>query len=551
MASPDENPKRPIIDQIRAASKNSRSSDRDTQSQQDGDPISTRPADDNDERSDRAKTQEEENKKLIETIEKKKPNTKQREQVTSPEVNTKPAEHVNSVICTSNKADQDAADLKVAQEVRAANDAHRRCQDANRYEQRKKQGAVQTAIIADRAERELAQAIANRVYLVDPEIDKGYFEAVMFNIHVGLGYNEDTSNNITLPKGTTAENFAEEVFTEVYDYMQDVLLDDLTKTLGISKREAKGFVRLGNDLDSELKRIDKKNPEAVANAVQVTRENEIKYLEKNEGLTRKEAEKEVNPLINKQIDTQSVRNIDENLGDTEPNISNEDALKKTQGTAQTQKGLAKGLNIKGNQEDYNSFIDFAYKDDQIEEQISKDHTEKVVTETKPEMTGADRVSYTKRYLLRAAMIGSRLASGEITSYGEAIKGLNNDPTSKISQEELDKEVAADRDANKTLDKYNANEKHKPESRKSQENSPTTNKPTPDSKIDRSPDSTPANTKENQKPLHSEGLDTHRKEADKAVKRSEEQVEKVEKPSTPPPSAPPLETTPSAPPPPGV
>ena len=115
-------------------------------------------------------------------------------------------------------------------------------------------------------------------------------------------------------------------------------------------------------------------------------------------------------------------------------------LKKTQDTAQTQKGLAKGRNIKGNQKDYNSFIDFAYNDDQIEEQISKDHTEKVVTETKPEMTGADRVSYTKRYLLRAAMIGSRLASGEIRTIDEAIDGLNKDPTSKISQEELDKEV---------------------------------------------------------------------------------------------------------------
>ena len=548
MASPDVNPKRPIIDQIRAASKNSRSSDRGTQNQQDGDPISKRPADDNDVRSDRANKQEEENEKLKKTIEKKKPNTKQREQVTSPEVNTKPAEHVNSVICTSNKADQDAADLKVAQEVRAANDAHRRCQDANIYRQRQKQGAVQTAIIAYQAERELAQAIANRVYLVDPDIDKGYFEAVMFSVHVGLGYNEDTSNNIALPEGTTAENFAEEVFTEVYDYMQDVLLDDLAKTIGIPKEKAKDFVRLGNDLDSGLKEIDKNDPERVSSKVKETRDRRVAHLE-SEGVTREDAEKEVDLQMNKQLDLQSVRNIDENLGDTEPNISNEDALKKTQDTAQTQKGLAKGRNIKGNQKDYNSFIDFAYNDDQIEEQISKDHTEKVVTKTKPEMTGADRVSYTKRYLLRAAMIGSRLASGEIRTIDEAIDGLNKDPTSKISQEELDKEVAANREANKTQDKYNANEKHKPESRKSQENSPTTNKPTPDSKIDRSPDSTPANTKENQKPLHSEGLDTHRKEADKAVTRSKKQVEKVEKPSAPPPSAPPLETTPSAPPPP--
>jgi hypothetical protein len=552
MAPPDVNPERPIIDQLRAASKNSRSSDRGTQNQQDGDPISTRPADDNDERSDRAKEQEAENNKLKEKIKNKKPNTKQREQVISPEVNTKPAEHVNSVICTSNKADQDAADLKVAQEVRAANDAHRRCQDANRYEQRKKQGAFQTAIIAYRAEQELAQAIANRVSLVDPEIDKGYFEAVMFYIHVGLGYNEDTSNKIALPKGTTAENFAEEVFTEVYDYMQDVLLDDLTKTLGISKREAKCFVRLGNDLDSELKKIDEKNPEAVAKAVQVTRENEIQRLEKNEGLTRKEAEKEVNPLINRQIDTRIVRDIDKDLGDTEPNISNEEALKLTQDTAQIQKASAKGRNIEGDQEEYDNFIDLAYQDDQIEEQIRKAHTEKVVTETKPEMTGADRVRYTKRYLERAAMIGSRLASGEITSYGEAIKGLNNDPTSKISQEELDKEVAADRDANKTLDKYNANEKHKPESRKSQENSPTTNKPTADNKVG----NTPANTKVNK--LQSEELNTHSKKADEAVIRSEKQVEEVKTQSTQKPSAPPQDTSstppapsaPSAPPPPG-
>ena len=543
MASPDVNPKRPIIDQIRAASKNSRSSDRGTQNQQDGDPISKRPADDNDVRSDRANKQEEENEKLKKTIEKKKPNTKQREQVTSPKVNTKPAEHVNSVICTSNKADQDAADLKVAQEVRAANDAHRRGQDAYRYKQRQKQGAVQTAIIAYRAERELAQAIANRVSLVDPEIDKGYFEAVMFNIHVGLGYNEDTSNIIALPKGTTAENFAEEVFTEVYDYMQDVLLDDLTKTLGISKREAKCFVRLGNDLDSELKKIDKKNPEAVAKAVQVTRENEIQRLEKNEGLTRKEAEKEVNPLINRQIDTRIVRDIDKDLGDTDPNISNEEALKLTQDTAQIQKASAKGRDTKGDRNDYDEFIDFAYKDDQIEKEIRKAHTEKVVTETKPEMTGADRVRYTKDYLERANVFGSRLAKGMITS-AEAIKGLNNDPTSKISQEELDKEVVANRDANKTLDKYNANEKHKPESRKSQENSPTTNKPTADNKLD----NTPANTKENRKPVHSEELDTHRKEADKAVIRSESKVEEVKTQSTQKPSAPPLETpTPSAPP----
>jgi hypothetical protein len=97
MAPPDVNPERPIIDQLRAASKNSRSSDRGTQNQQDGDPISTRPADDNDERSDRAKEQEAENNKLKEKIKNKKPNTKQREQVISPEVNTKPAEHVNSV----------------------------------------------------------------------------------------------------------------------------------------------------------------------------------------------------------------------------------------------------------------------------------------------------------------------------------------------------------------------------------------------------------------------------------------------------------------------
>ena len=124
MASPDVNQKRPIIDQIRAASKNSRSSDRGTQNQQDGDPISKRPADDNDVRSDRANKQEEENEKLKKRLKKRNRIPKQREQVTSPEVNTKPAEHVNSVICTSNKADQDAADLKVAQEVRAANIAH-------------------------------------------------------------------------------------------------------------------------------------------------------------------------------------------------------------------------------------------------------------------------------------------------------------------------------------------------------------------------------------------------------------------------------------------